>query len=112
MKLFASLVVSLALAGCAAALPQDVKLTPEGEQVDFAADVPSSDAYTVVGKLKADAAGKTIDAAIDSAKNDLRNKAAAMGATLLFIDDTTPDQEFTRDLRIAHVTARAFKAKE
>jgi hypothetical protein len=112
MKFFASLLLSFAIAGCAAALPQDVKLTPDGEQVDFAADVPSTDAYTVVGKLKSDAAGKTIDAAIDSAKNDLRNKAAAIGASLLFIDDTRPDQEFTRDLRVAHVSARAFKAKE
>jgi hypothetical protein len=112
MKLLPALFFSLTLAGCAASLPQDIKLTPEGEQVDFAADVPSPDAYTVVGTVKADAAGPTIDAAIASAKNDLRNKAAALGASLLYIDDTKPDQEFTRDLRIAHVTARAFKAKE
>ncbi len=112
MKLFASLLLSLAITGCAGALPQDVKLSAEGEQVDFAADVPSTDAYTVVGKVKADASGKTIDAAIDSAKNDLRNKAAALGASLLYIDDTKPDQDFTRDLRIAHISARAFKAKD
>jgi hypothetical protein len=112
MKFFPSLLLSLAIAGCAASLPQDVKLSADGEQVDFAADVPSTDAYTVVGTLKADAAGPTIDSAIDSAKNDLRNKAAALGASLLYVDDTKPDQEFTRDLRVAHIRARAFKAKE
>jgi hypothetical protein len=112
MKLFPSLLVSLVLAACAAPLPQNIKLSSDGEQVDFAADVPSTDAYSVVGTLKSDAAGATIDEAIDSAKNDLRNKAAALGASLLYVDDTKPDQQFTKDLRVAHVTARAFKAKE
>lgn len=87
-------------------------LKPEAASVEFAMDTPSSNSYTMVGVIKSDAAGKEIPEAMESAKNDLRNKAAALGATLVMIDDSIPDKDFVREKRIVHVTARAFKVKE
>ena len=87
-------------------------LKPEAMAVEFAMDTPSSNAYAMVGLITSDAAGKEIPEALESAKNDLRNKAAALGATLVTIDETTPDKDFVREKRIVHVKGRAFKVKD
>jgi len=87
-------------------------LKPEAENVEFAMETPSPDAYVVIGKIDSEAAGKEISDAIESARNDLRNKAAAMGATLVIVDETLPDKDFVREKRIVHMKGRAFKVKE
>jgi len=97
---------------CAPAVQEDVKLTPEATSVEFAMDTPSPNSYAMVGKISSDAAGKEMDDAIAAAKNDLRNKAAAMGATLVIVDETNPDKDFVRDRRIVHLKGRAFKVKD
>lgn len=106
--LFATLLFS----ACAPAVQEQVKLKPEAEQVEFAVETPSANAYSLVGKINADAAGREMDEAILSAKNDLRNQAAAMGATLVIVDETIPDKDFVREKRIVHLKGRAFKVKE
>jgi hypothetical protein len=88
-----------------------VALGPEGEAVEFAMETPSKDAYEVVGTVKATAAGKTIGDATDAARNDLRNKAAAIGATLVIEDKTDTSQDVMRERRIVTITGRAFRAK-
>jgi hypothetical protein len=75
------------LLACAGQIPQHVELQPQAENVEFAYEPPSSDAYTEVGRVKGEALGKDPDATLEQAKNDLRNKAAALGAALVTIDE-------------------------
>ena len=96
---------------CSPAVQEHVALKPEGEAVEFAMETPSKDAYEVVGTLKVTAAGKTIGEATDAARNDLRNKAAALGASLVIEDKTETSQDIVREKRIVTLTGRAFRAK-
>ena len=96
--------------GCGAGVQQNVALKPEAESVEFAMDPPSPDAYAMVGAITSEAAGKEIGDAVDAAKNDMRNKAAALGASLVIIDETVPDKDFVRDTRIVHLKGRAYKS--
>jgi hypothetical protein len=112
MILCSLLALSSTVAACAPAVQENVVLKPEAMEVAFATETPSSNAYTLVGTINSTAAGKEMDDAILSAKNDLRNKAAAMGATLVMVDETAPDKDFVRDKRIVHLKGRAFKVKE
>jgi hypothetical protein len=110
--LLASALFLVALAACGPAMPENVVLKADAQNVEFATETPSPDAYSLVGTITSDTAGKEIDDAILSAKNDLRNKAAAMGATLVIVDETVPDKDFVREKRIVHLKGRAFKVKE
>ncbi len=112
-SLFVVAAVSLSLAAaCAPAIQEAVALKPEAAAIEFAQSTPSANSYTMVGVITSDAAAKELPEAIDSAKNDLRNKAAALGATLVMVDETVPDKDFVRDRRIVHLKGRAFKVKE
>ena len=104
--------LALAVAACSPAIPENITLKPEAQSVEFATETPSPNAYALVATITSDAAAKEIDDAILSAKNDLRNKAAAMGATLVIVDETIPDKDFVREKRIVHLKGRAFKVKE
>ena len=105
------LTLSIGAAACSPAVQEHVALMPEGEAVEFAMETPSKDAYDVVETLKVTAAGKTIDEATDAARNDLRNKAAALGASLVIADRTDTSQDIVREKRIVTITGRAFRAK-
>jgi hypothetical protein len=78
--------VFLVLAACAAGIPDHVELTPQAENVEFAYEPPGAEGYTEVGKVTGVAQGKDTDAVTEAAKNDLRNKAAELGATVVTID--------------------------
>jgi hypothetical protein len=73
--------------GCASQLPDHVELQPQAESVDFAYEPPSPDSYKELGQVTAFGSDVDPDVALESAKNDLRNKAAAMGAVLVTIDE-------------------------
>jgi hypothetical protein len=82
------LVLPLSLA-CASSLPDKIELKPEAENVEFAYEQPSPRAYKMVGKIVGEAAANDPEAAQEAAKNDLRNKAAELGAVLVTIDENT-----------------------
>ena len=86
MKRLAFLVLPL-LAACAEQLPDHVELGPAGEQVEFAYEPPSPAGFKEVGKVTGIAEGTDLEAAQSAAKNDLRNKAAALGAAVVTIDE-------------------------
>jgi hypothetical protein len=86
MKRWTALVVPL-IVSCAEALPEHVDLTPEAETVEFAMEPPSPNTHKLLGKVTGQAAAKDVEVAQEAAKNDLRNKAAALGATLVTIDE-------------------------
>lgn len=86
MKILALFAFPLLIA-CAGQIPHSVELQPQAENVEFAYEPPSSDAYKEIGHVTGQALGKDPDATLEQAKNDLRNKAAALGAALVTIDD-------------------------
>ncbi len=77
------------LIACAGQLPEHVELTPEAQNVETLSEPPSPNAYKEVGRVQGAGAGLDVESATEAAKNDLRNKAAALGATLVTIDENT-----------------------
>jgi hypothetical protein len=105
-------VLALALLGslaCAGQLPEKVELTPEAENVEFAYEPPSAAAYKLVGEVKGVGTAKDADEAQTAAKNDLRNKAAALGAVLVTIDENTGSPIPLTDKTKVTLVGRAYK---
>jgi hypothetical protein len=94
---------------CAGQLPEKVELSPEAENVEFAYEPPSPAAYKLVGTVTGVAAGKDADEAQAAAKNDLRNKAAALGAVLVTIDENTGHPMPLADKTKVTLVGRAYK---
>lgn len=95
---------------CEEALPEHVELTPAAQDVEFAVETPSRNAYKMVGEVTGQAAANDPDAAEYAARNDLRNKAAALGAALVTIDDSIGEPMPLRDKIKVRVYGRAFKS--
>jgi hypothetical protein len=102
---------ALAAVGCDA-FPEHVVLLPTGEQVEIAMDTPNDDQYVLVGKIEAVAAGADVNEAEQSARNMLRNKAAAMGATLVTIDSDHGSVVMLQKKNKVEIVGRAFKARD
>jgi hypothetical protein len=99
----------LVLSACAAGIPDHVELTPAAENVEFAFEPPGSNGYQEVGKVTGVAQGTDTEATTEAAKNDLRNKAAALGATVVTIDENVGQAvPLTRTLKVK-VSGRAYK---
>lgn len=108
MKRFAFL-ASLLLAGCAQGIPDHVALLPEAENVEFAYEPPGPDAYKEIGTVTGVAQGTDTDATTEAAKNDLRNKAAALGATVVTTDQNQGEAvPLTHQLKVT-IVGRAYK---
>lgn len=110
-QLAASAALALSLAGCPK-VAENVPLSPQGEQVEFAMETPSENLYAYAGDVVGEAAGKNVEEAEQSARNDVRNKAAAMGATLVVIDEDTGGMMLYTDKTKVTLRGRAFKSKE
>jgi hypothetical protein len=102
-------VTVLALPACAAELKEQVALDPAGEHVDVVIDPPSANAYRLVGEVRGEAANHDPDAAHMAAKNDLRNKAAKLGAAYVTIDEDTGERVFMQNKTKVVVRGRAYK---
>lgn len=108
MKRFAFL-ASLLLFGCAQGIPDHIALQPEAENVEFAYEAPGPEAYKEIGKVTGIAQGTDTDATTEAAKNDLRNKAAALGATVVTIDQNEGQAvPLTNQLKVK-IVGRAYK---
>jgi hypothetical protein len=101
----------LALA-CASQLPEHVALQPGAEAVEIAMEAPPQSTFTLVGKVTGVAAANDPTAAQQEAKNDLRNKAAALGATLVTIDEDTGEAIPLQDKTKVKLVGRAYKSVE
>jgi hypothetical protein len=77
--------------GCAESLPEHVDLQPAAEKVDFALEAPSANGYKMVGQVEGVSAATDLDTAQQAAHNDLRNKAAALGASLVTVDQNVAE---------------------
>jgi hypothetical protein len=111
MKRLAALAF-LTLSACAGGIPDHVELTPQAENVEFAYEPPSPTGYQEVGKVTGIAQGTDTEATTEAAKNDLRNKAAALGATVVTIDQNQGEAvPLTNTLKVKLV-GRAYKPVE
>jgi hypothetical protein len=97
------------LGACAAQLPEKVELDAQADSVEFAYEAPSSAGYKFVGQVVGVGVSKDAEAAQESAKNDLRNKAAALGAILVTIDENTGEGVLLLDKTRVKLVGRAYK---
>jgi hypothetical protein len=104
------LALPVALWGCAEQIPDHVELQPPGENVEFAAEPPSPNAYKLVGEVTGVGAANDPDTAQQAARNDLRNKAGAMGASLVTIDENLGELMLLRDKTKVRLIGRAYKS--
>jgi hypothetical protein len=98
------------LLSCAQELPEHIPLQPAAAEVDFAMEPPSTSTYTLVGRVTGIAAANDLETAQDAARNDLRNKAAALGASLVTIDESTGEAIPLRDKTKVKLVGRAYKS--
>ena len=97
------------LFACAGQLPEKVELEPQAENVEFAYETPSPTAYKFIGQVIGQAVSNDLETAQVSAKNDLRNKAAAMGAVLVHIDEDTGQAVLLQHTMRVKLVGRAYK---
>ena len=98
------------LLSCAEQLPEHIELQPAAEDVDFAMEPPSANAYMLIGEVTGIAAANDPDTAQDAARNDLRNKAAALGACLVTIDEDIGEMMPLQDRTKVKLVGRAYKS--
>ncbi|HEX3345951.1 MAG TPA: DUF4156 domain-containing protein [Polyangiaceae bacterium] len=108
MRRWVPLLVPLLFA-CAGQIPEKVDLEPQAENVEFAYETPSPTAYKFIGQVTGVAEANDLEAAQLSAKNDLRNKAAAMGAVLVTIDEDTGKAVLLVSRTRVKLVGRAYK---
>ncbi len=101
--------VAGALTGCAEELPSHVQLATGADNVEFAVEPPSKDGYRLVGTVKGVAAANDVDTATEAARNDLRNKAAALGATLVTVDENVGEPMPLQNKTKVKLVGRAYK---
>jgi hypothetical protein len=87
-----------------------VQLQPAAQDVDFAMEPPSTATFMLVGEVTGVAAANDAEAAQDAARNDLRNKAAALGASLVTIDESIGQMMLLQDKTKVKLVGRAYKA--
>ncbi len=97
------------LFACAGQLPEKVELEPAAENVEFAFEAPSPTGYKFIGQVTGTAEANDLEAAQLSARNDLRNKAAAMGAVLVTIDEDTGKAVLLASKTRVKLVGRAYK---
>ena len=95
---------------CAEQFPDHVDLQPAAEDVDFAMEPPSKNTFTLIGKVTGIAAANDLDTAQTAARNDLRNKAAALGASLVTIEENVGEGLPLQDKTKVKLVGRAYKA--
>jgi hypothetical protein len=106
----AVLVFLFGMVGCLEQLPERIELQPAAESVDFAMEPPSPRTFTLVGQVTGLAAATDPDVAQEAAKNDLRNHAAALGASLVTIDSDEGEAMPFQDKTKVKLVGRAYKS--
>ena len=98
--------------GCAENLPDKIVLKPEAEQDEISSEKPNADLYVTMGEVVASALGDSKDAALLQAKNDMRNQAAARGASLVSVDNVEAKLEWQGRKTLVKATGTAYKPKD
>jgi hypothetical protein len=110
MRTSALTLVLASLCACVEQIPDHVELLPLGANVELAAEPPSPNAYALVGQVTGQGAANDPDVAQQAATNDMRNKAAALGASIVIIDESLGEALPLQDKTKVKVLGRAYKA--
>jgi hypothetical protein len=88
-----------------------IALTPEASRIEVITAEPDRAAYDFVGEVHGSAKGG-LEEANENARNDIRNRAARLGATLVKLDTTTAANamDWTGRNQVV-LTGRAFRPK-
>ena len=97
------------LLACAGQIPEVVELKPGADDVEIVAEAPSPNAYKFVGEVTGLATGKDLEPAQEAARNDLRNKAAALGGTLVTIDSNVGEPVLLLGKTKVKLVGRVYK---
>jgi hypothetical protein len=84
--LFAALV---ALGGCTISLPEKIVLMPGADNVEVINEPPNREIYEPAGDVTAQVIGHETQDALRQALNQLRNEAAAKGATFIAVEEVS-----------------------
>jgi hypothetical protein len=106
------LLACVLLLGCAESLADHIPLQPAAESVEFAAEPPSAHSYKCLGPVTGVAAAKELDVAQQAARNDLRNKTAALGGSLVTVDQNLAEPLPLTDKMKVRLIGRAYKPIE
>jgi hypothetical protein len=100
------------LAGCIDALPEKVVLQPNAGNVEVISEPPNAEIYEPAGEVNAQVIGRETQEALRQAFNELRNKAAAKGATFVAVDEVTSRAAWDFSGRtIVTLVGTAYKTK-
>jgi Domain of unknown function (DUF4156) len=97
------------LLACAGQLPESVELKPGADDVEILTEPPSPNAYRFLGEVTGRAAAPDLEAAQEAARNDLRNKTAALGGTLVTIDSNVGEPVLLLGKTKVRLVGRAYK---
>lgn len=78
-----------AVAGCSETLPDKAVLNAEAANVEIISDLPNREIYEPAGQVSAQIIGRDNAASTRQAFNQLRNQAAAKGATFVGIEEVS-----------------------
>jgi hypothetical protein len=113
MRARPTLVLAVGLTGCWDLPPSSAPLTAEAEDVEILTETPNLDIYESFGDVTADAIGKGSEEAASIARHILRNRAAAMHARFVSVDDAIASFAWDFSGRtIITLRGRAFRVKE
>ena len=85
----AALGLAATLPGCVDTLPEKIVLNPGADNVEVINEPPNREVYESAGEVTAQVVGRETQDALRQALNQLRNKAAAKGATFIAVDDVS-----------------------
>jgi hypothetical protein len=103
---------ALCLFACTSDLPSHVELKPAAENVEIVLDAPGPGAYALIGEVTGRAAANDVDVAEHAAQNDLRNKAAALGASVVTVDETLGEAVLLTGMTKVTLIGRAYRATD
>lgn len=72
---------------CVDQFPDKVNLKPEAASVEVVTDPPNPEVYEPVGEVAAQVMGREVGEAFRQAFNELRNQAAAKGASFVHVEE-------------------------
>jgi hypothetical protein len=101
-----------AVTGCADTLPEKIALSPNASNVEVLSEPPNIETYEPAGEVTAHVIGRETQNALHEAMNELRNKAAAKGATFVAVDDVTAHAAWDFSGRtVVTIVGTAYKTK-
>ena len=104
------LVLISVLAACAGA--EEIPVAPTAANVEIVTTEPDRSQYDLVGEVQGEAKASDVGEATQNARNDLKNKAAALGGAMVVLDTNTAANamDWTGRNKVV-LSGRAFRPK-